>query len=64
MVTDTRNSAAQAAANQKNQTPKPPAPVSPWKMSTSLQTQYATAVDVLQWLHVQMIFRGYLGWVC
>ncbi|XP_025819247.1 transcription initiation factor TFIID subunit 12-like [Panicum hallii] len=29
MVTDTRNSAAQAAANQKNQTPKPPAPVSP-----------------------------------
>jgi len=29
MATDTRNSAAQAAANQKNQTPKPPAPASP-----------------------------------
>nr|CAB3474871.1 unnamed protein product [Digitaria exilis] len=29
MVTDTRNSAAQAAANQKNQAPKPPAPASP-----------------------------------
>jgi hypothetical protein len=34
MATDTRNSAAQAAANQKNQTPKPPAPASPWNMST------------------------------
>ncbi|XP_066307467.1 transcription initiation factor TFIID subunit 12-like isoform X3 [Miscanthus floridulus] len=29
MATDTRISAAQAAANQKNQTPKPPAPASP-----------------------------------
>ncbi|CAO1944345.1 unnamed protein product [Urochloa humidicola] len=29
MATDTKNSATQAAANQKNQTPKPPAPASP-----------------------------------
>ncbi|CAL4953574.1 unnamed protein product [Urochloa decumbens] len=29
MATDTKHSAAQAAANQKNQTPKPPAPASP-----------------------------------
>ncbi|CAO2182274.1 unnamed protein product [Urochloa humidicola] len=29
MVTDTKNSATQAAANQKNQAPKPPAPSSP-----------------------------------
>ncbi|RCV28224.1 hypothetical protein SETIT_5G388700v2 [Setaria italica] len=29
MATDTKNSAAQAATNQKNQTPKPPAPASP-----------------------------------